>query len=79
MVLLGETSKQGKKQVSGTKSRIAFWSIYFLSKLSFHLKFLSRTLCQTGKDGIAQLEGIVGENTRAVQNSFQTIVVNERT
>lgn len=79
MDLFGETNKQVKKQVPDTKSRIAFWNIYFLFSFSLHLEFLSRTLCQAGKDGTAQFEGIMGENTGAIQNCSQTVVGREGT
>lgn len=50
-----------KKQVPDSKPRIIFWNIYLLFNFSLHLKFLSRTLCQTGKDDIVNFEGIWGK------------------
>lgn len=67
-----------KKQVPNTKSKVIFLNVYLLLNFSFHLEFLGRTLCQTGKDDIACFEGILENIQDQLKKYFQTVFGKRR-
>lgn len=67
-----------RKQVPNTKSKVIFLNVYLLLNFSFHLEFLGRTLCQTGKDDIAHFEGILEKTQEQFKKYFQTLFGKRR-
>lgn len=67
-----------KKQVPNIKPKVVFSNVYLLFNFSVCLKFLRRTLRQTGKDDIACFEGILEKIREQLKKYFQTVFEKRR-
>lgn len=67
-----------KKQVPNIKPKVVFSNVYLLFSFSVCLKFLRRTLRQTGKDDIACFEGILEKIQEQLKKIFPNCVWKEK-